>query len=102
MPLILDKGLPNCIESCLKYSLCTDPKDRRLFEDLYVILFEGKKDVARYSSGAYDLFIKAEESIDEDVDSSINSGRVLDSKGNIIAQRVMHNTNSSEGYSMTV
>ena len=92
IPLIFGKGLPGCIEVCVKSSLSQDPKDRRHFSDLFKELSDGRQSIihfAKDNSKFESFLLKVVKSKLQDYESSLNSGRVLDSKGSILSSRIV-------------
>jgi hypothetical protein len=97
-PKIFGKGLPGCIENCVKSSLSQDPKDRRHFFDLFKGLSNGSHSVMLFAkdTSRFESFLgKVAKSKRQDYESSLNSGRVLDSKGSVLPSRVVSNGLSS-------
>lgn len=100
LPLIIGKGLPSSIETCLTSFLSDNPKDRPHFAQSLKVLQVGKSEIDEFAKKAakFEKFVvDVASSFREEYGYSLNSGRVLDSCGNVLPSRIM-----SDGESLVV
>lgn len=91
-PSIFGKGLPDCLETCIKTSLSQDPNNRKHFSELLSILKGGIQSIEVFATNTvkFDKFLKSKaKTIRSTYEVSESSGRVLDSKGNILWSRIL-------------
>lgn len=84
-------------------SLSQDPKDRKHFSDLSSILKQEYAAILYFSrsEAKFEAYLRkvAKSLCNEDNESSLNSGRVLDSNGSVLHSRLVTQGDSSLVYS---